>query len=125
LSLCHQGISIQKPVAGDLQRTLLASIKAPPVRNPNKRIIKMPTTNNNPLITITDVLDAMHSNLPSLDHSRSYTLQQLVGNERWLASHTGHRKQLGAKFKALALSEELPVSWVDRGLDNIQVYEMK
>jgi hypothetical protein len=44
-----------KPFAGDLTRTLLASIKAPPVRIHIRRII-MATSNNNPLITITDNL---------------------------------------------------------------------
>jgi hypothetical protein len=83
----------------------------------------MPT--NGPLITIDDVVEAMRANWSHLQHDQEYILEHLVGNERWLATHTGHRKQLGAQFKALAINGELPVRWVDRRDDNSQLYELK
>ncbi len=78
-----------------------------------------------PLIDITDTVEAMHANWSHLEHNQLYTLQQLVGKERWLATHTSHRKQLGAQFKALALSGELPVRWVRSKDDNSNVYVLK
>ena len=85
----------------------------------------MPTTSNSPLITLEDVLDALAANLPKLEHNQLYSLEQLVGKERWLATPTGHRKQLGTEFKQLVLNSDTPVRWVDRGLDNSQLYELK
>ena len=60
----------------------------------------MPT--NGPLITIDDVVEAMHANWSHLQRDQEYPLKHLVGNERWLATHKGHRPQLGHEFKALA-----------------------
>jgi hypothetical protein len=83
----------------------------------------MPT--NGPLIDVTNTVEAMNANLSNLEHNTEYTLQDLVGKERWLATPSGHRKQLGVPFKALAKSDELPVRWVDRKDNNSQVYELK
>lgn len=84
----------------------------------------MLTTNNSPLINITDVVDAVNVNLPNLEHNKSYTLQQLVGKERWLSTHASSRKQLGIQFKALALSEVLPVHWAGSRPNHSQVYQL-
>jgi hypothetical protein len=83
----------------------------------------MPT--NGPLITIDDVVEAMHANWSHLQHNQLYTLKHLVGKERWLATHKGHRPQLGSQFKALARREELPVRWVRSKDDNNNVYKLK
>ena len=83
----------------------------------------MPT--NGPLITIDDVEEAMNANLSNLEHNTKYTLEKLVGEERWLATPTGHRKQLGVQFKDQALRGDMPVTWVDRRNDNSQMYELK
>ena len=85
----------------------------------------MSTNNNSPLITIDDVVEAMHANLPDLQHDQEYTLEQIVGDERWLATHKGHRPQLGRQFKALARRGELPVSWVRSKDNNNNVYVLK
>ena len=82
----------------------------------------MPT--NGPLIDITDTLDAVRANWSHLEHNRLYTLKQLVGKERWLATPPSHRKQLGVEFKALAPGV-LPLRWVDRRSDNSQVYQLR
>jgi hypothetical protein len=83
----------------------------------------MPT--NGPLTTIENVVEAMYANLSNLEHNTEYTLEQIVGDERWLATHKGHRTQLGRQFKALARRGELPVSWVKSKDDNINVYVLK
>jgi hypothetical protein len=85
----------------------------------------MTATNSSPLITIDDVVEAMHANWPHLLHDQEYKLEHLVGEERWLATHKGHRPQLGRQFKALARRGELPVSWVKSKDDNINVYVLK
>ena len=83
----------------------------------------MPVTKKT--ITIADVLDAVNTNLPNLQHGQSYTLQQLVGDALWLSTPEGHRKRLGTEFKALAVQGGLPVSWVDRTNSNKALYELK
>ena len=83
----------------------------------------MPT--NSPLITIDDILAVIHANLPNLVHNTEYTLAQLVGHEPWLATYKGHRTQLGSIFKQLAISGDLPVTWVRSGSNNSQIYALK
>jgi hypothetical protein len=82
-------------------------------------------TTNGPLITIDDVEEAMNANFSNLEHNTEYTLGDLVGKDRWLATHTGHRKQLGVQFKHLVLTTEQPVVWVRCGTDNSQIYALK
>jgi hypothetical protein len=85
----------------------------------------MTATNSSPLINLDRVLEAMYANLSNLEHNTEYTLEQIVGDERWLATHRGHRTQLGRQFKALARRGELPVSWVRSKDDNNNVYVLK
>ena len=82
----------------------------------------MPT--NGALINLDHVLEAMYANLSNLEHNTKYTLEQLVGKERWLATPTGHRKQLGNQFKFLVVTQYLPVTWVGSKPDNSQLYEL-
>jgi hypothetical protein len=83
----------------------------------------MPT--NGPLTTIENVVEAMYTNFSNLEHNTEYTLGDLVGKDRWLATHTGHRKQLGVQFKHLVHTTEQPVVWVRCGTDNSQIYALK
>ncbi len=85
----------------------------------------MTATNSSPLITIDDVVEAMHANWSRLQRDREYKLEHLVGKERWLATHKGHRPQLGHEFKALVLGGAQPVAWVRCGSDNNQIYKLK
>jgi hypothetical protein len=82
----------------------------------------MPT--NGPLINLDRVLEAMYANLSNLGHNTEYTLEQLVGEERWLATSIDHRKQLGIQFKFLVVTQSLPVTWVGSKSDNSQLYEL-
>lgn len=82
----------------------------------------MPT--NGPLINLDRFLEAMYANLPILEHNTEYTLEQLVGEEQWIATPTGHRKQLGIQFKFLVVTQHLPVTWVGSKSDNSQLYEL-
>ena len=68
-------------------------------------------TNNRTINDITDVVDAMNSNLQTLEQGQEYTLEQLVGKENWLSIHKGRRTRLGQAFKALATNGSLPVSY--------------
>ena len=81
--------------------------------------------NNESLITITDILEAVNANLPHRQHGLSYTLEQLVGDALWLSTPEGRRKRLGSLFKALAVQGDLPVSSVGRTVSNQQLYELK
>jgi hypothetical protein len=83
----------------------------------------MPT--NGPLINLDRVLEAMYANLSNLEHNTEYTLEQLIGEERWLATPIGHRKQLGIQFKFLIVTQYLPVTWVGSRSDNSQLYVLK
>ena len=83
----------------------------------------MPT--NGPLITINDVVEAIHFRLPQLARNTPYTLEQLAGKKRWLATPSGHRKQLGHHFRVLEAKGYLPVRWFDRRSDNAQRYQLK
>jgi hypothetical protein len=85
----------------------------------------MPTNNALPLITVQDVQDAVRVNLPNLTHGQPYPLEDLVGTDRWQATHKGHRNQLGQQYKVLALAGEQPVRWVDTRSDNSNVYQLR
>lgn len=83
----------------------------------------MPTTNST--ITLADVLNAVNSNLPTLAHGKSYTLEQLVGEDYWNTIPKGHRNKLGQAFKALATSGTLSVAYVGSTSGNKSLYELK
>jgi len=82
-------------------------------------------TNNRAITTITDVVDAMNSNLQTLEQGQKYTLEQLVGKANWLSIHKGRRTRLGQAFKALATSGSLPVSYFDSTSSNKSLYQLK
>jgi hypothetical protein len=86
---------------------------------------RMNMSNQSSIITVDDLIQAVHENLPNLERNTPYTLEELVGNERWNAIYKGHRNNLGSEFKARALRGELPVIWHDRGTDNVQKYQLK
>lgn len=83
------------------------------------------TQSTQPLITINDALQALNDNISTLKKDEDYTLEELVGKPQWQATHKGHRNQLGAEFKQMCISQNLPVRWYDRRSDNIQVYRLK
>jgi hypothetical protein len=85
----------------------------------------MPTTSNSTQTTITDLLDALQKNLPSLSPGNNYILQELVGNAFWDLISTGRRKSLGHEFKALVDSGDQLVEGRGRRSDNCQVYQLK
>ena len=75
-------------------------------------------------VTISDIVNALQSNLPNLEQGKPYTLQELVGDSLWNSIPTGNRKQLGHEFKELAESGGHAVKWRGRRSDNCQVYEL-
>ena len=74
---------------------------------------------------IDNLVDAVISNLPTLAHGESYTLEQLVGEEDWNRIPKGRRTNLGQVFKAQALSGVLPVVYVGFTSSNKSLYELK
>ena len=74
---------------------------------------------------IDNVVDAVNSNLPTLAHGESYTLEQLVGEDYWDKIPKGHRNNLGQVFKALAISGTLTVSFVGSTSSNKALYQLK
>jgi hypothetical protein len=70
-------------------------------------------------------VDAVISNLPTLTHGELYSLEQLVGEENWDRIPKGRRTNLGQAFKALAIGETLPVSFVRSNSSNKSLYELK
>ena len=81
-------------------------------------------TNNRTITTIADVLDAMNSNLQTLEQRQEYALEQLVGEENWNTIPKG-RTRLGQEFKALAISGTLPVSYIRSTSSNKALYQLK
>ena len=75
-------------------------------------------------ISIGDLVNALHNNLPNLATGKRYTLQELVGDDLWHAISPGVRKRLGQSFKELVNTSEQPVKWAGRRADNCQVYEL-
>lgn len=74
---------------------------------------------------IDDLVDAVISNLPTLAHGELYSLEQLAGEESWDRIAKGARTNLGQVFKALAVGETLPVSFVRSNSSNKSLYELK
>ncbi len=86
----------------------------------------MPTAGNpTSTITLADIENAVNTNLSSLVHGQSYTLEQLVGSTFWNSIPTPARPNLGQEFRAKADRGNLPVSWVDRNSSNKALYEPK
>jgi hypothetical protein len=83
------------------------------------------TTTNATTVTISDVLQALHANLPNLVANTNYTLPQLVGNTFWYAiPQQGMRSQLGVAFKKLVNNGGQPVKWIKRRGDNNHLYQL-
>ena len=76
-------------------------------------------------ITITDVLNALHANLPNLVTGKEYLLEDLVGTAFWNSMPIGARKSLGQPFKALAQKGGQPVEWLKCQTNNSNVYLVK
>ena len=86
----------------------------------------MPTTSNpTSTITLADIENAVNTNLSSLVHGQSYTLEQLVGSTFWNSIPTPARPNLGHAFRAKAGRDELPVIYIDRTTSNKALYEPK
>ena len=83
------------------------------------------TNTTNAIPTITDLLDAVNSTLPNLPDGKSYTLEELVGEQYWSTIPKGRRTSLGQAFKALAIGGSLPVSYVGTTSSNKSLYELK
>ena len=75
--------------------------------------------------TITDLVNAVNSNLPDLPQGKSYLLEDLAGEEYWNAIPKGRRTNLGQEFKALAVSGELSVSYAGSTSSNKALYQHK
>ena len=85
----------------------------------------MTKSNNAATGTLTNVLQAMHANLPNLVTNKDYTLEQLVGKASWNAIPKSERNKLGQAFKALVKKGEQPVKWNGDRTDNSQIYQLK
>lgn len=85
----------------------------------------MPTRPKTAHTSITDVLDAMHANLPNLVTAKEYLLPDLVGKAFWHSMPTGTRKHLGVEFKDLVLNGGQPVKWCDCKSNNSNVYQLR
>jgi hypothetical protein len=76
-------------------------------------------------ITIDDVVDTVNSTFPNLPDGKSYTLEELVGEQYWSTIPKGPRISIGQAFKALAIGGSLPVSYVGTTSSNKSLYELK
>ena len=85
----------------------------------------MTTTSTQTIYTITGLIDAVSTNLPSLSPTKLYLLEELAGEEYWHAIPKGLRTNLGQDFKALAISGELPVTYAGRTSSNKALYQLK
>jgi hypothetical protein len=85
----------------------------------------MQNRTNTTSITIDDVVDAVNSTLPNLPDEKSYTLEELVGEQYWSTIPKGPRISLGQAFKALAVGGMLPVSYTGSTSSNKSLYEHK
>ena len=82
----------------------------------------MPIRGNPSTITLADIEIAVNTNLASLVHGQSYTLEQLVGSTLWHSIPKPTRLALGHEFRAKADRGSLPVIHTGRTGCNKALY---